>query len=65
MHGGNPNTYEFEDGMTWKEWVESKYNTDGFEVRGEYVYSSAGAFNISISPNDVIGEITYYFNEIS
>lgn len=31
-------TYQADDGMTWAEWVDSDYNTDGFGVEGELIY---------------------------
>ena len=35
-------SYQAEEGMTWAEWVESSYNTDGFSIGGGFVFNSAG-----------------------
>ena len=35
-------TYQAEEGMTWGEWVSSKYNTDGFTQRGYGIYGPGG-----------------------
>ena len=63
MHGGNPNTYEFEDGMTWGEWIVSKYNTDGFKIVDNCICSSSGIGSL-ISPSTVITEGEYIFREL-
>ena len=34
--------YQFEPGMTWGEWIASKYNTGGFYLSGDIVHSSDG-----------------------
>lgn len=40
-------TYQSEDGMTWEQWVESSYNTDGYRLRiGHFVASSNGWYVI-------------------
>lgn len=31
-------TYYAEEGMTWREWVDSKYNTNGYYWRNDYLY---------------------------
>ena len=28
--------YTVEEGMTWGEWIESKYNTDGWKISTDY-----------------------------
>lgn len=33
-------TYQAEEGMTWGEWVESDYNTDGYIVDGTYIFNA-------------------------
>lgn len=39
--------YQAEDGMTWEQWVESSYNTDGYRLRiGHSVASSNGWYVI-------------------
>lgn len=35
VHGSENVTYQAEEGMTWGEWVNTPYNTDGWEV---YIY---------------------------
>lgn len=52
--------YEALDGMTWEEWCNSEYNTNGFYAEGEYIYAQSGAFLMSddgitnASPSDLI-----------
>ena len=29
---GNTSTYKAEEGMTWSEWTDSTYNTDGYHI---------------------------------
>lgn len=35
-------TYQYEIGMTWEELVNSRFNSDGMYVEGDYVRSSEG-----------------------
>jgi len=35
--------YDFTDGMTWSEWIESDYNADSFYLDGENVKSFSGS----------------------
>lgn len=37
-NGSSPITYQAEDGMTWVEWCDSEYNTDGHYVEFKAVY---------------------------
>ena len=68
--------YEFEEGMTWGEWLTSPYNTNGFKlsyrpsyhrddmVLGSdecYIYYSASN-NAILYSNDVIVENEYYWS---
>lgn len=44
-NGGLANTYQYEEGMTWGEWVDSEYNIDGHKVLPELfnsIVSSGG-----------------------
>ena len=34
-------TYAAEDGMTWREWVNSEYNIDGSYIEKNYVCSNS------------------------
>ena len=34
-------TYQAEDGMTWEQWIDSAYNTDGMSDQGGSIYSSS------------------------
>lgn len=34
--------YQAEKGMTWREWVNSEYNTNGYFISGDMVYLSNG-----------------------
>jgi hypothetical protein len=41
--GGGVRTFEFDKGMTWQEWCESKYNTEGYWVDvGVYAPAPSG-----------------------
>lgn len=55
-----PTTYEFEEGMTWFEWCNSKYNTTGFVI-GEFdaVYTSD---YLDIHKDD--GTVSVYSNDL-
>ena len=63
---GESKTYQVEDGMTWEEWVNSNYNSDGWyydDMEGSLI--SYNAFSegtyISININDtIISDETYY-----
>ncbi|MBE6150750.1 MAG: prepilin-type N-terminal cleavage/methylation domain-containing protein [Firmicutes bacterium] len=37
----NGNAYEFVEGMTWGEWVDSRYNTAGYSVLNNNIYTSS------------------------
>ena len=41
-----PKTYLAISGMTWGEWCESEYNTDGFVASEEYVYANLEGMDI-------------------
>ncbi len=71
-------SYQAEEGMTWEQWVNSEYNTDGYIVYNtcianeKYHTPAAGgrvttdsSFNSSVAPTDVISPTTYYFGQIN
>ena len=43
-------TYQAQEGMTWGQWVNSDYNTDGFYVDGGYVVTGSGSVRLNNSP---------------
>ena len=52
-------SYQAEEGMTWGEWVNSDYNTNGWTDDGEYVYNSFGAGVTFVSTNSTLsGRVT-------
>ena len=50
--------YQAEEGMTWQEWVNSSYNTDGYYVLGNIINGTGEhdgtVENGTVGPNDVI-----------
>jgi len=40
-------SYQAEEGMTWGEWVNSKYNTDGFYAVGDRIAVPSGAMQVA------------------
>ncbi len=56
----NGNPYQAEKGMTWENWVYSKYNTDGFDtnvnavVDASFTYVVIGGATQSVRVNDEI-----------
>lgn len=42
-------SYQAEEGMTWEEWVNSSYNTDGYYIDGTYIANSKGRIYTSSS----------------
>lgn len=60
-------TYEYEQGMTWEEWVNSEYNTINARVNGEYIYLGSSIATLkyknAVDKDDVIdGTLTYIFS---
>ncbi len=58
-HLVNAKHFQAEDGMTWSEWCNSAYNTDGFYISGYYVVDPSGNLEVCVgnnpvSPNDII-----------
>ena len=61
-HSGSDDVvYNAESGMTWAEWCDSSYNTDGYSILyGSVVYSDGIKTIQNQSPSDVIiGGTTY------
>lgn len=55
------NTYYFEEGMNWGDWVYSEYNTVGWRIGpSSYVMDPA----LSKSVKDSKGELAFYSMEI-
>ena len=46
-------TYQAEKGMTWREWVNSTYNTEGFVTKNDMVYNSTQKYYVC--PYNVFG----------
>lgn len=40
-------TYQAEEGMTWAQWVASEYNTDGYKIVDNSVYSSDNNYYVT------------------
>ncbi len=64
-------TYTFEEGMTWKNWLESTYNTDGYYITkaritnsklytSEYVLCDSNGDNITGTEKMIIENNKYY-----
>lgn len=44
------NSYQFEIGMTWEQFVQSKYNTDNnYRIVGNNVHSGSGTYEYAIA----------------
>ena len=51
--------YQFEEDMTWGEWLDSEYNTAGFVTDGEYViFADNGCTSVRYDPNNYASLIT-------
>ena len=44
--------YKVKQGMTWSEWVNSKYNTDGFKLGSNNILDSTENYKIVEAGND-------------
>lgn len=72
IYAGIYNTYSAEEGMTWEEWCNSDYNTDGYHSDinsyGESVITRTGTYFVSedninpVLPTDAIIAGTDYVN---
>ncbi len=63
-------TYYFEDGMTWEEWVNSIYNIDNFVISNGYIYDNSSLQNrianqntgqFAESSSEIDSTITWYW----
>jgi hypothetical protein len=61
--------YNAEEGMTWTEWVNSSYNTDGYAVSGNYITIPGGTYigrqlasgeTVVVKNTDIIKEAESY-----
>ena len=46
--------YEAEEGMTWAEWVDSEYNTDGYVKSADVISNGDGMF-VKLNGNSIFG----------
>ena len=68
VHGPDfdpPVTFEYEEGMTWKEWVESTYNTISFFTIDSSVVNSVGVPVFNVISEDIIVPGTSYIYDVS
>lgn len=63
-------SFEAEEGMTWSEWCDSEYNTDGYSVQGSTVRIGGSAYHgyitlddARVNPTDIIVDGTAYGTE--
>ena len=56
--------YWAEDGMTWAEWCDSRFNTDGFYINGDNLLVTADNKVVSYVGSDVTGNNTVYSDGI-
>lgn len=57
--GISSSNYIAEEGMTWREWIESEYNWDSFVLNGSNVETSAG-YEVYTTADEVIQANTWY-----
>lgn len=58
-------TYQAEEGMTWGEWVDSEYNTNGYIISGNYIYRAPGMIMYYISIDGTASGRVLKTNEIT
>ena len=51
-------TYELEENMTWRQWVNSPYNTDGWTIEGDGIFIPNNCW-IDVGPFDTIEDWNY------
>jgi len=58
---GSSKSYQAEEGMTWGEWVASEYNTGGFKVMNDNIYTADGNRRVEnvTSSTEIIPNTTY------
>lgn len=50
----NGKTYNGEDGMTWKDWINSEYNTNGSFIDGDRVWYDSKYYIHGVTPNNFV-----------
>lgn len=67
LSGSNDTVYNAESGMTWTEWCNSSYNTDGYYIDNELIMNSSGGYflrkqnqYVAEIPTDVVVDGTTY-----
>lgn len=70
----NRGAFYFDDGMTWNDWVDSEYNTDGWYIEEDYIMvppQGLGSYepllsdalgSTYVSPQDRIIHLHYYYS---
>lgn len=57
--------YEFEDGMTWTEWIASSYNVDSWTISGTMIKNGSNRLydytnSVTIDKSEIISESLHY-----
>lgn len=52
-------SYQAEEGMTWEEWINSDYNTDGYYISDNTVSSSAGVIESIPITDEIVNNQSY------
>jgi hypothetical protein len=63
VHTSVSTSYQAQAGMTWGEWIESEYNTDGFYADNNFIYINATSAIMNAAPTYVI--VANYVYEIA
>jgi hypothetical protein len=64
--GGEGTNYQVEEGMTWRQWVNSKYNTDGFWISEDtnsvvnLDYREIIRNSVAVTPDETVVSNTLY-----
>ena len=57
----NGNNFKFDEDMTWEDWINSDFNTEGYKISGNNIVSSDGKKKISgASKGDKINSSSNY-----
>ena len=56
VKAGSTYTHEAEEGMTFREWVDSDYSPASCYIDGSYVYYNSSRKFSSIAPSEIIEE---------
>jgi hypothetical protein len=57
-------SYQAEEGMTWEEWINSDYNTDGYYISNNTVSSSAGVIESISITDEIVNNQSYVLIKI-